>query len=762
MGFFDFLKSDDPEPQLTIESTTTKPKKLAAKRGRGSGTEPAKTTEPDVFDEGRELRNRNKNPNDMRSSGGIKGELEKKTGDNYDPMTKGSTEKPMFRKSNNELMNEKEQLKDKLKNDDRPNLDDINARLAAINNEQKKRANKLRKDLNNEDLTLTDLANMINNKEDVDTSVLTPDEQSELVDILQGKRDRYEGGGDLGDDTIEGGSIGNQLLDQGEEMLPSKQAEEINTSENIAHGAEKMKQEELATVHPDATVDIEAGEATFSTTTNDPFIERGKENSPDTGIFSSMLHVGTKISYEYLKKSSGYEDIINIAEQFTPFELKSVVNTAINTLQTTRVDEIGSLRASSSKRMKFNIEDKKHDVVHNPVLYPFLVIALNFYMVKNEAPYMQFNWMMNQGLSVVLKSMGLDSRNVNYFTSIYNAFPSSLNTAFMRNANGIASVEDGERQQIKSFVELCIRDYNAIFTPNTFTRDVRKYEAGGMSLLSILQNLQNPQMLFEINQTFSTVDNFLTNVEENKDILIGLMGLIYAQSRSQGDLVGAAMINSAMVDGIVYYNNPSKTQEKQLDENIELMLEMEKSESERQLEGYDIKYNSDKLSEFDKNGDTTILFKGSNFKEEDFMKKDFIQNILNFAGSREIFLDEEYNTRYQQAIKLILDKQREIDNTGTGSLKIQGYSIGGIGAMYVSVLFPDVPVKVYSPIISDTPLTNELINELVDRESNIEFFAIEGDPISSNLEKYKDKLKINYVKKNKFFNAHSLNNYKFI
>ena len=108
MGFFDFLKSDDPEPQLTIESTI-KPKKLTAKRGRGSGTEPAKTTEPDVFDEGRQLRNRNKNPNDMRSTGGIKGELEKETGDMYDPMTKGSTEKPMFRKSNQELMNEKQQ-----------------------------------------------------------------------------------------------------------------------------------------------------------------------------------------------------------------------------------------------------------------------------------------------------------------------------------------------------------------------------------------------------------------------------------------------------------------------------------------------------------------------------------------------------------------------------------------------------------------------------------------------------------------------------
>ena len=30
---------------------------------------------------------------------------------------------------------------------------------------------------------------------------------------------------------------------------------------------------------------------------------------------------------------------------------------------------------------------------------------------------------------------------------------------------------------------------------------------------------------------------------------------------------------------------------------------------------------------------------------------------------------------------------------------VLGYSLGGIGAMYISILFPDIPVKVYNPII---------------------------------------------------------------
>ena len=97
-----------------------------------------------------------------------------------------------------------------------------------------------------------------------------------------------------------------------------------------------------------------------------------------------------------------------------------------------------------------------------------------------------------------------------------------------------------------------------------------------------------------------------------------------------------------------------------------------------------------------------------------------------------------------------------------GSLKVQGYSLGGAtGAIYTSILFPDIPVKVYNPVISNTQLMREMVQELVNRNSNIQFFAVKEDPISNNLEKFKDKLKITYIKKSKFFSAHSLENYLF-
>lgn len=566
-----------------------------------------------------------------------------------------------------------------------------------------------------------------------------------------------------------GGDKGNLLDRIGERV--GQIAEEMGgvSPEDFERGVDYSEPEEQITprIHdPNIDIiqnpDIESTEKTFSGNT-DPFIETGKEaKAPDVSIFLSMLHVGTKISFEYLKEISGYADQISVIQNFVPFELQNIVESAVNTLQTTRADDIGSLRTSSNNRMKFHIKDKKHDVVHNPVLYPFLVIALNFYMAKNEGTLIKFNWMVKQSVAYVLKSLGLPSQNVDYFLKIYSSYPDSLNQAFIENKNLVVGVNEIQKKEIKAFIEMVINEYNTTFTPNKFVKDVRKYEAGGQSLLYILENLINPRTLFEINKTFETVDNFLLDVENNKDILLGLVGLIYAESRNAGDMVGAAMIDSAMVDGIVYYKKTVQNQQK-INIDLELMMQMSEKPENRRLEGYEIKFNSEKLAEFENDkGETNILFRGTNFNEADFMKKDFIQNILNFSGSKEIFLDEEYNQRYQKGIELILKKLQNIGNTGKGTLKIQGYSLGGIGAMYTSVLFPDVETIIYNPVISNTELTKELIDELVRRNSNIKFFAVEGDPISSNLKNYKDKLNIKYFKKNRFFNSHSLNNYKFI
>ena len=73
--------------------------------------------------------------------------------------------------------------------------------ISDIQKEQTNRGEKLRNELNKKDLTIQDLANNINKGKSVDTSILTPEEKSQLSDILQSGRNQTTEkplGGDLG------------------------------------------------------------------------------------------------------------------------------------------------------------------------------------------------------------------------------------------------------------------------------------------------------------------------------------------------------------------------------------------------------------------------------------------------------------------------------------------------------------------------------------------------------------------------------------
>ena len=129
------------------------------------------------------------------------------------------------------------------------------------------------------------------------------------------------------------------------------------------------------------------------------------------------------------------------------------------------------------------------------------------------------------------------------------------------------------------------------------------------------------------------------------------------------------------------------------------------------------------------------------------------------AGSPAMFQDPEYSDRYDKARELIDNKLRQIGNTGQGSLNIVGNSLGGIGAIYMSILYPDVPTRVYQPVVSAGGFTDSMFSELQRRNSLITFNAVSEDPFSSNLKNYKDDFEINYVLKSKFFDSHNLKNF---
>lgn len=553
------------------------------------------------------------------------------------------------------------------------------------------------------------------------------------------------------------GRVGREQHDRGQDLkddLTQQRSEQLHSS-NIPTDAEPTTHSEIEHQETQVHHDVD------STQTN-PFIEHGKENIPDYKVFSSVLGSTAQLAFEFSKlfisDSNPYADLgFEFFNQFSPFGIQESVEYAVDSLVENRYDSVGSLRASNKRRMKLRMKHEEHKVFNNAVLYPFVVIAINFYLARTDREGIKINSLVYNALYYLLTSyLKVPKTNTDFLLTLFKIFPPELETAFKKNREQVRKLDESETKAIDRFVDQIKMNYNIIFSPVRFSNSVKKYENGGDNLIQILRNLSNPLMLHEINAVFSTADNLILNISNNKDILIGLLGLIYAEARKTNNLDQEAILSSAMVDGIVYYRRRTPLIKKQKNIDILILQEMSKPPNERKLEGYTINYNSEKLAEFTDNlGNTILAFRGTNLKD----KQDIKLNFLNFGGSPAIFQNPEYSKRYDIGRRLIERKQKQISNLGKGSIRVIGNSLGAIGAMYMGLFYNDIPISAYQPVISNSELTSEFMKELKDRGSNIQFFAVNEDPISANLGKYKNDFKIKYFKQSKFYNSHDLNNF---
>ena len=491
----------------------------------------------------------------------------------------------------------------------------------------------------------------------------------------------------------------------------------------------------------------------------DNHIYQGKENTPKLDIFKNILHSASELGFQYLETQIPE---IKLIKQFVPFDMADVMQQAVSVLENNSINEIGDLKAPNG-RIKLRPLNKKneHSVAHNAVLYPFLVISLNFYMSKNEMELIRFNWVMETAIKFLLDNyLKLDGNKTEYLLSVYDSYPKELNEAFINNSKSINTVSIEQREAINNYMIFSMVQYDKIFFPSTYLKDVRKYENQSTSLISLFKSLTNPKTLFEINKIYEGIDEFILNAINNKDLLLGLMGLVYNVARESNLLDGDAVLGHGLIDGIVYYNKINSIKMISIDNDLNIMKNMSISKDNRRLDGYEISFNSEKVSQYDdKKGNSYVVFRGTDLKEKDAFNKDFMKNILNLSGSSELFNNIEYNHRYLIGTKLVQNKLKNIRNTGKGSLKIMGYSFGSIFALNLSYLYPSVSTVIYNPVISNSDYSKKFMNKLAGRNPNLIFNAIEEDPISINLKQYNNKFKIKYRKKSKYFNAHDLNNY---
>ena len=479
----------------------------------------------------------------------------------------------------------------------------------------------------------------------------------------------------------------------------------------------------------------------------DPMIEQGKENSPDATIFRQMIHVGAELSFDYLKQLSGYGGAIDsaqaMAKKFLGFQFTDLVDLAVDSLQKNKLSDVGSLRGTTPDRIKLQMKDAElgeHSIIKNACLYPLLAVAFKLYLVDRgiEFGYMGDTVFRHGFKHLLEKYVKLQDSNVRYFMYCWDNSPKSLLDAYERNRDAITSVTPEERQQIMNYHTNIMLEYDRIFAPNKFMVDVKRYEHGGTELNQMLINLANPIFLFEISKVFSGIDEFILNVQDNEGLLLGLMGLLYAKALKDGTNMGDALLANARVDGIVYYTKQTEAPKfKNLE--IDLLRDAKEEVEEKMVDGT-----------------SYIIFRGTDAKQDKFLERDFMKNIINLAGSSELFSNEAFNNRIVKATEIIEKRERE----GV-PIKIIGYSLGGIFGLYMSSIYPTIPTRIYSPILANNEETTQLMDGIEQQNSNLEINYIEGDPISVNVKKYEDRLNIKKQKKSRFFDSHSLNNYLF-
>ncbi len=485
-----------------------------------------------------------------------------------------------------------------------------------------------------------------------------------------------------------------------------------------------------------------------TTLQSDPNIEEGKEEIPDATIFRKFLHVGAELSFAFLKQSSGYGGLLEggkqVLEKVFNVQLQDVVNKAAEAVNSFQITDIGSLRGTTPDRIKLQIKDaqlQEHSIINNAVLYPLLVASFKFYLIKKEAEFGRMtDNIFYYGLEYLLKNfVKLEQNKITFLLYCWTNFPKDLGIAFQRNSEAPSSVLQNEKASIMAYHTNFMKEYDRLFSPNKFVEDVKRYEHGGTALNQMIINLANPVFLFEVSQVYNAVDEFILNVGENQGILLGLMGLLYSNALGEGTNMGDALLSNARVDGIVYYTrqtNAPKIENKE----IQLLKNATQEVEEKIVDG--VKY---------------IILRGTDVTQEKFLERDFMKNILNMAGSSELFSNEQFNSRIVKATEIIDRTERESDMP----IKIIGYSLGGIYALYLSSIYPDIAVELYSPVLANNDATKQLMDGIERQNANLKINIIQSDPISSNVGQYKGRFNIQEKKKSRFFDAHKIENYLF-
>ena len=703
-------EKEQSSPKISYKKIT-EPQKMGRTKGRKKDTE----------DIGRNLR---KNPNDARSTGGIKGELN--TEDNYDPMPKGNVDKPMYQKSLQELIDEKKQLTDSLNNDDRPDLEDIGNKLNAIKKEQQKRADRLRKDLNNEDVTPTDIANLLKKGGQIPPGVLTKEEEEEVRDLYQNKLDDVEGEFPL--DTAGELGTGDSLLPSFDKKEPNKPVEGIEQKDIITHEAEEA-------IHNDDAIDLSTdfSDPTMNTSLLDNTISERIIQSYFFTIIDKLVELN--FGMDMNSKSIYDKYLIPIASQ-------NNVNIS---------EFLKRLKREKTATGRLIITDKKMKslVLRGKPLMPITIIIIYLFLCSKEELFKKnVNDLFDFQLRKFLKLFIDDKDLIQFGIGIIRNIPIELKTAFKKQlGENRVEIDSNERFQINSFIKNIYNEYDRVFGEDLETGLYNFEGKKSLYLHNFLNTLGTSDTLFTISASFNNIENVFNETKNNPYLLVQLFSLFNDEKNPSDDFSNEFILSNAVIDKVIVYK--SNALGKSFNEEINILSNM--NEEIRGTDTMQIIEDRGNVALYKFNNQYFVSFKGTDLNKMSDIKR----NVLAY-GNKNLYDDPKYNKEILDGIKLTDEAIKKSRNENLIPPKIISYSAGSISASMMALKYRDIRTDFYNPLFSKNSMTDSILKRL--QKSNIKINYVDEDPISSNVPFYVKKygLPFKKYKRKKYFNPHDL------
>lgn len=406
----------------------------------------------------------------------------------------------------------------------------------------------------------------------------------------------------------------------------------------------------------------------------------------------------------------------------------------------------------TSDYSRLDIHDKNQPLTA-PTL-PLIIIILYLYVVDRSDDFkIDFNFIEGFFIKKVLKDyFNFNNELVNYGMDIINNIPNELATAYRKQKGTQENmITANEVNAISKLVQYINIEYSKRFNKNLANELFTFENKQSLYLYEMLETLGSSSTLFQISSGFNTINNLITEMVSNPYLLVQLIALIYNENENK-NLASSDVLSRGKVDKYIYYYSDLNGGVKE-DLKVSILKNIQLDMNDRgKVKDMSLIENNDKVALYNYKGRYYLAFRGTDNKDE----KDIRSNFLNFGG-KDLLNNPEYDERIKigkRYLDLAIMKSRQ---EGLEPPAILGYSLGGVSAMYLSTLYPNIETDVYAPILSKSELTENIMEYL--GNSNIHFNYSEKDPISSNMEYYRKKypnLDINKYRNNKFFSPHDL------